>query len=102
MADIPGLVADDVAPIPFLELCQGWGTVNSNARVSVVEDNGRIEAELIPYEVDDGKIAAGVGGAHTYVDGLVGSDAPLDVRAIVGNPGLRGWRFSRAAVDQTY
>ena len=87
---------------PFLSLSyvKAWGTVNSNARVSVVEDNGRIEA-FIPYEVDDGKIAAGVGGAHTYVDGLVGSDAPLDVRAIVRKSGLRGWRFSRAAVDQS-
>jgi CelD/BcsL family acetyltransferase involved in cellulose biosynthesis len=86
---------------PFLSLSyvKAWATVNANARVTVVEDNGRIEA-FMPYEVGDGKIATGIGGAHTNVDGLVSSGAPLDMRAVVRKSGLRGWRFTRAPVDQ--
>jgi CelD/BcsL family acetyltransferase involved in cellulose biosynthesis len=87
---------------PFLSLSyvKAWGMANANVRVTVVEDNGRIEA-FIPYEIGEGKIAAAVGGTQTYVDGLVSSGAPLNVRAIVKKSDLRGWRFSRATVDQT-
>jgi CelD/BcsL family acetyltransferase involved in cellulose biosynthesis len=86
---------------PFLSLTyvKAWGEANANARVTVVEDNGRIEA-FIPYEIGDGKIASTLGGAHTAVDGVVSSGAPLDMRAVIKKSGLRGWRFSRAPVDQ--
>jgi CelD/BcsL family acetyltransferase involved in cellulose biosynthesis len=86
---------------PFLSLTyvKAWGEANANARVTVVEDNGRIEA-FIPYEIGDGKIASTIGGGQTAVDGVVSSGAPLDMRTIIKKSGLRGWRFSRAPVDQ--
>ena len=86
---------------PFLSLsyAKAWGKVNANARVTVVEDNGRIEA-FIPYEIGDGKIATGIGRTHTYVDGIVSAGLPLDIRAIIKKSGLRGWRFTRAPEDQ--
>ena len=86
---------------PFLSLScvKAWGEVNANARVTVVEDDGQVVA-FITYEIGDGKTASTLGGAHTPVDGVVSSGAPLDMRAIVKKSGLRGWRFSRAAVDQ--
>ena len=73
--------------------------VNANARVTIVEDNGRVEA-FIPFEIGDGKIASTLGGIHTAVDGMVSSGVPLNMRAIVRKSGLRGWRFSRAPVNQ--
>ncbi len=86
---------------PFLSLSyvKAWGLVAANARVAVVEDGGRIEA-FIPYAIGDRKIAAAIGDIHTSVDGIVSSGVPLDMRAIVRKSGLRGWRFSRAPVDQ--
>jgi CelD/BcsL family acetyltransferase involved in cellulose biosynthesis len=65
---------------PFLSLTyvKAWGEANANARVTVVEDNGRIEA-FIPYEIGDGKIASTIGGGQTAVDGVVSSGAPLDI-----------------------
>jgi CelD/BcsL family acetyltransferase involved in cellulose biosynthesis len=86
---------------PFLSLSyvKAWGVANANVRVTVVEENGRIEA-FIPYEIGDGKIAALTGGTQTYIDGFVSSGAPLDMRTVVRRSGLRGWRFSRAPVEQ--
>jgi CelD/BcsL family acetyltransferase involved in cellulose biosynthesis len=86
-------------PLLSLSYVKAWGIVNANTRVTVVEDNGRIEA-FIPYEIGEGKIATGVGGAHTYVHGIVGSGVPLDMRSIIRKSGLRGWRFTRAPEDQ--
>ena len=86
---------------PFFSLSyvKAWGMVNANARVTVVEDNGRIEA-FIPYEIGDGRIATAIGGTHTYVDGIVSAGAPLEIRAIIKKSGLRGWRFTRAPEGQ--
>ena len=86
-------------PFHSLSYAKAWDKVNANARVTVVEDNGQIEA-FIPYEIGDGKIASTLGGAHTVVDGVVSSGAPLDMRAIIKKSDLRGWRFSLAPVDQ--
>jgi CelD/BcsL family acetyltransferase involved in cellulose biosynthesis len=86
---------------PFLSLsyAKAWDIVTDNARVAVVEDGGRIQA-FIPYAIGDRKIAAAIGGTHTSVDGIVSSGSRLDMRAVVRKSGLRGWRFSRAPVDQ--
>ncbi len=86
---------------PFLSLsyARAWGAVKANARVAVVEDGGRIEA-FIPFELDDGRTASTLGGAHTAVDGMVTSGVPLNMSAVVRKAGLRGWRFERAPVDQ--
>lgn len=86
---------------PFLSLsyARTWGAAYASARVAVVEDGGRIEA-FIPFELDGGRTASTLGGAHTAVDGMVTSGAPLDMSAVVRKAGLRGWRFERAPVDQ--
>jgi CelD/BcsL family acetyltransferase involved in cellulose biosynthesis len=86
---------------PFLSLsyARAWAAVRSSARVAVVEDGGRIEA-FIPFELAGGRTASTLGGAHTVVDGMVTSGAPLDMPSVVRKAGLRGWRFEWAPVDQ--
>jgi CelD/BcsL family acetyltransferase involved in cellulose biosynthesis len=73
--------------------------VDECGRVAVVEDGGQIRAFLAYSKEDDG-VAATLGGTQTAVDGLVSSDVPIDVRAVARGAGLRGWRFSRAPVEQ--
>ena len=72
---------------------------DENGRVAVVEDSGQICA-FIPYSKGDDGIAATLGGGQTALDGLVSSSDRIDLRAVVRGAGLRGWRFSRAPVEQ--
>ena len=72
---------------------------DESGRVAVVEDSGQICA-FIPYSKGDDGIAATLGGGQTALDGLVSSSDRIDLRAVVRGAGLRGWRFSRAPVEQ--
>ncbi len=72
---------------------------DGNGRVAIVEDGGAIRA-FIPFTVGDDGIATTLGGGQTGLDGLVSSDDPVDLRAVVRRAGLRGWRFSRAPAEQ--
>jgi CelD/BcsL family acetyltransferase involved in cellulose biosynthesis len=90
-----------IASNPFFSLgyTQARGRAEANARIAVVEDYGKIQA-FIPYEVGDDNIATTLGGSETALDGLVTSNVPIDVRSVISNVSLRGWRFSRAPAEQ--
>ncbi|HEX3514580.1 MAG TPA: GNAT family N-acetyltransferase [Trebonia sp.] len=64
-----------------------------------MEDGGEIRA-FLPYSREDDGVAATLGGTQTAFDGLVSADVPVDLRAVVSGAGLRGWRFTRAPVEQ--
>jgi CelD/BcsL family acetyltransferase involved in cellulose biosynthesis len=72
---------------------------DDSGRVAVVEDGRKICA-FIPYSKESDGVAATLGGGQTALDGLVSSTERIDLRAAVRATGLRGWRFSRAPVDQ--
>jgi CelD/BcsL family acetyltransferase involved in cellulose biosynthesis len=72
---------------------------DENGRVAVVEDGGEIRA-FLPYTTGSGGIAGTLGGEQTAVDGIVSSGDRIDLRAVVRGAKLRGWRFSRAPVEQ--
>jgi CelD/BcsL family acetyltransferase involved in cellulose biosynthesis len=68
---------------------------DKSGRVAVAEDDGTVNA-FIPYARGDDGIATTLGGGFTGLDGLVSSNAPIDLRQVVRGAGLRGWRFSHA------
>src|ERR1700739_1810966 len=72
---------------------------DDSGRVAVVEDGGKICA-FIPYSKGSDGVADTLGGGQTGIDGLVSSHERIDLRAVVRGAGLRGWRFSRAPVEQ--
>ena len=90
-----------VASHPHLSLtyAKAVDRVKSTVRVAVVEENGDIAA-FVPYELGENNIAMPVGGSFNGLDGLVSSNAPLDVRSIVRKAGLHGWRFFHAPEEQ--
>ena len=86
-------------PCFSLDYARAVCRADESGRVAVVEDGGKICA-FIPYSKDDDGIAATLGGGQTALDGLVSSSDRIDLRAVVRGAGLRGWRFSRAPVEQ--
>ena len=72
---------------------------DENGRVAVVEDNGAICA-FLPHVRSRDRIATTLGGGQTGTDGIVSSNDPIDLRTVIRRAGLRGWRFSRATVEQ--
>jgi len=90
-----------VASNPFFSLTyvQAVGRARANARVAVAEEDGKIQA-FIPYQLGERKIAMPIEGRWGGLDGLVSSNMPLDVRSVVRQAGLRGWRFFHAPAEQ--
>ena len=86
-------------PCFSLDYARAVCRADESGRVAVVEDGGKICA-FIPYSKDGNGVAATLGGGQTALDGLVSSGDPIDLRAAVRSAGLRGWRFSRAPVEQ--
>ncbi len=86
---------------PFLSLtfAQAIGRARPNARVAVIEDDGRIEA-FLAYELATRTIARPIGWPMNDLQGFISSGAPLDARCIVRMAGLRGWRFDHALAEQ--
>jgi hypothetical protein len=72
---------------------------DESGRVAVAEDDGKICA-FLPYSTESDGVAATLGGAQTALDDLVSSHERIDLRAVVRGAGVRGWRFSRAPVEQ--
>jgi CelD/BcsL family acetyltransferase involved in cellulose biosynthesis len=66
---------------------------DESGRVAVVEDDGAIRA-FIPYRKGDDGVATALGGGQTGLEGLISSNASLDLRRVVRSAGLRGWRFA--------
>jgi len=71
---------------------------DESGRVAVAEDDGMVHA-FVPYARGDDGIATTLGGGFTGLDGLVSSNAPIDLRKVVRGAGLRGWRFSHAPTE---
>jgi CelD/BcsL family acetyltransferase involved in cellulose biosynthesis len=86
---------------PFMSLTyvQAVGRFKANARVAVVEDHGKIEA-FLPFERGAHGVGMPIGYPMNNLQGFVGSGLPVDVKWVVKQARLRGWRFSFAPVDQ--
>lgn len=86
---------------PFLSLTfsQAVGRFRPGARVAVVEEGGQIEA-FLPFELAPRRVAVPIGDPMNDLQGFIGSDAPIDARAVVRKSGLRGWRFLHVPADQ--
>jgi CelD/BcsL family acetyltransferase involved in cellulose biosynthesis len=86
---------------PFLSLtfAQVVGRSRPNARVAVIEVDGRIEA-FFPFELHARKMAQPIGHPMNDLQGFIWSGVPLDARAVVRHAGLRGWRFISAPAEQ--
>ncbi len=93
--------ASPVMSNPFLSLtfARAVGRFRPAARVAVAEDDGRIEA-FLPFELAPGNVAVPIGYPMNDLQGLVGSGAPVDARAVVRESGLRGWRFLHVPAEQ--
>jgi CelD/BcsL family acetyltransferase involved in cellulose biosynthesis len=86
---------------PFMSLtyAQIVGRFRANARVAVVEDQGRIEA-FLPFELTSHGVGLPIGYPMNNLQGFIGSGLPVDARWVVKKAGLRGWRFDYVPVEQ--
>ena len=86
---------------PFLSFAftQAVGRIRPNARVAVVEEEGRIEA-FLPFEFASKTLAVPLGEPMNDLHGFVHSGIPLDARWVVKQAGLRGWRFGHVPAEQ--
>lgn len=86
---------------PFLSLtfAQAVDRHRPNARVAVVEVDGRIQA-FLPFDLGPQRIAMPIGNPMNNLQGFVAEDARFDARLVIRKAGLRGWRYSAAPVTQ--
>lgn len=86
---------------PFLSLtfARVVGAVRQNARVAVVEANGRIEA-FLAFELGPGKMGMPIGYPMNNLQAFVTRGTPIDARRVIRKAGLRGWRFIAAPGEQ--
>jgi CelD/BcsL family acetyltransferase involved in cellulose biosynthesis len=89
-----------LSPYMSLLFTQTVSRFRSNARVAVIEYDGKIEA-FLPFELGSRKIARPIGHPLNDLQGFIGSGAaPIDARAVIRKAGLRGWEFDHATADQ--
>ena len=86
---------------PFLSFAftQAVGRIRPNARVAVVEEEGRIEA-FLPFELASKTLAVPLGEPMNNLHGFIHSGIPLDARWVVQRANLRGWRFGHVPAEQ--
>jgi CelD/BcsL family acetyltransferase involved in cellulose biosynthesis len=86
---------------PFLSLtfARVVGRVRRNARVAVVEANGRIEA-FLAFELGPRKMGMPIGHPMNNLQAFVTRETPIDARQVIRKAGLRGWRFIAAPGEQ--
>jgi CelD/BcsL family acetyltransferase involved in cellulose biosynthesis len=86
---------------PFLSLtyAQTVDRFRANARVAVVEDEGRTAA-FLPFELTAHGVGMPIGYPMNNLQGFIGSGLPMDARWVVKKAGLRGWRFDYAPTEQ--
>jgi CelD/BcsL family acetyltransferase involved in cellulose biosynthesis len=85
---------------PFLSLtfAQVVDRARPNARVAVVDADGGIEA-FLAFELAPRRIGMPIGYPMNDLQGLVSRGTPIDVRRVVRQAGLRGWRFVAAPAE---
>lgn len=86
---------------PFMSLtyAKTVGQFRANARVAVVEDEGRI-AGFLPFELTAHGVGMPIGHPMNNLQGFIGSDQPIDAKWVVKKAGLRGWRFDYVPLEQ--
>ena len=70
-----------------------------NARVAVVEDDGRIQG-FFAFEMGPGRMGVPIGEPMNNLQGFVSEDAAFDAKQVIRKSGLRGWRYSAAPAAQ--
>ena len=70
-----------------------------NARVAVVEDDGRIQA-FLPFDLGPQRVGMPIGDPMNNLQGFVSAEATFDAKQIIRKAGLRGWRYSAAPAAQ--
>lgn len=86
---------------PFLSLtfARVVGGIRQNARVAVVEADGRIEA-FLAFELGPKRMGIPIGYPMNNLQAFVTRGAPIDARQVIRKAGLRGWRFFAAPLEQ--
>lgn len=86
---------------PFMSLtyAQTVDRFRANARVIVVEDQGRIEA-FLPFELTPHGVGMPIGYPMNNLHGFIGSGLPVDPKWVVKKARLRGWRFDFVPIEQ--
>src|ERR1700751_5816693 len=87
---------------PFMSFAyvQAVGRARANARVAVVEEDGKIAA-FLPFELGAHGVGMPIGYPMNNLQGFIGSGVPVDARRVVKRARLRGWRFDSVPVDQS-
>jgi CelD/BcsL family acetyltransferase involved in cellulose biosynthesis len=86
---------------PFLSLAfaQTVDRFRSNARVAVIEEEGKVEA-FLPFELASRTVAVPIGSPMNDLQGFIHSGLPIDARRVIKDAGLRGWRFGQVPAEQ--
>ena len=86
---------------PFLSLAfaQTVDRFRSNARVAVIEEDGKVEA-FLPFELASKTVAVPIGSPMNDLQGFIHSGLPIDARRVIKQAGLRGWRFGQVPAEQ--
>jgi CelD/BcsL family acetyltransferase involved in cellulose biosynthesis len=86
---------------PFLSLtfARVVGGIRENARVAVVEANGRIEA-FLAFELGPARMGMPIGYPMNNLQAFITPEARIDARQVIRKAGLRGWRFIAAPLEQ--
>jgi CelD/BcsL family acetyltransferase involved in cellulose biosynthesis len=86
---------------PFLSLtfARAVDRFRPNARVAVIEEEGKIEA-FLPFELASRTIAVPIGSPMNDLQGFIHSGLPIDARRVIKSAGLRGWRFGQVPAEQ--
>jgi CelD/BcsL family acetyltransferase involved in cellulose biosynthesis len=86
-------------PFFSLDFAQAVDRHRRNARVAVVESDGRIQA-FLPFDLGPQRIGRPIGDPMNNLQGFISEDAHLDVRRVIRKAGLRGWRYLAAPESQ--
>jgi CelD/BcsL family acetyltransferase involved in cellulose biosynthesis len=81
-----------LSPYLSLTFAQIVGSARPNARIAVVEDDGKIVA-FLAYELTSMKLAEPIGYPMNDLQGIISADTEIDARSVIRKVGLRGWRF---------
>ena len=84
-----------LSPYLSLTFAQIVGSARPNARIAVVEEDGKIVA-FLAYELTSTRLAKPIGYPMNDLQGIISADSEIHARAVIRKAGLRGWRFYHA------